>query len=62
MAALNKYYNFIELGSPRFLVSPRTDVYSNGLLTQATEMVCRGGVYRGLRCYAAFMAFASADL
>ncbi|RAQ57142.1 hypothetical protein COH21_012764 [Aspergillus flavus] len=38
MAALNKYYNFIELGSPRFLVSPRTDVYSNGLLRQRIEM------------------------
>lgn len=50
MAALNKYYNFIELGSSWFLVSPYSDVYSNILLKQRTEMVCRGGVYRGLCC------------
>ncbi|KNG80084.1 hypothetical protein ANOM_011169 [Aspergillus nomiae NRRL 13137] len=49
MAALNKYYNFSKLTDPRFLVSLLTDVYPNDLLNNETEMVCRGGSYRGLR-------------
>ncbi|KAE8315960.1 hypothetical protein BDV41DRAFT_143382 [Aspergillus transmontanensis] len=48
MAALNKYYNFAQLQSPRFLVSLRTIVYPNSLLNSETEMVCRRSSYRGL--------------
>ena len=63
MAALNKYYNFSELTDPRFLVSPLTDVYPNDLLNNKTEMVCRGGSYRGLRLQCATsLASSSAGL